>query len=78
MKTLRLYKGFLKVKTQKTGPCYLMYCSINGLQTPLINMVFLLEVRIKSMSEEEFSVLVQIKTADIYLLLFGLSYLSEY
>ena len=33
-----------------------MFCSRNGSPTPLNNIVFLLEVRIKSMSEEEFSV----------------------
>ena len=59
MKTLRLYKGangLLKVKTQKTGQWYLMFCSRNGSPTPLNNIVLLLEVRIKSMREEEFSV----------------------
>ena len=33
-----------------------MFCSKNGSPTPLNNIVFLLEVRIKSMREEEFSV----------------------
>ena len=59
MKTLRLYKGakgLLKGKTQKTGQCYLMFCSINGSPTPLNTIALLLEVRIKSMREEELSV----------------------
>ena len=33
-----------------------MFCSRNGSPTPLNNIVFLFEVRIKAMSEEEFSV----------------------
>ena len=33
-----------------------MFCSRNGSPTPLNNIVFLLEVRIKSVREEEFSV----------------------
>ena len=33
-----------------------MFCSRNGSPTPLNNIVLLLEVRIKSMREEEFSV----------------------
>ena len=59
MNTLRLYKGadgLRNVKTQNTGQWYLMFCSRNDSPTPLNNIVFLLEVRIKSMSEEEFSV----------------------
>ena len=58
MNTLRLYKGadgLRNVKIQNTGQWYLMFCSRNGSPTPLNNIVFLLEVRIKSMSEEEFS-----------------------
>ena len=56
----------------------------NGSPTPLNNIVFLLEVRIKSMSEKEFSVkcvgsliICSKLTADRSLLLFGLNYLSE-
>ena len=55
MNTLRLYKGadgLRNVKTQNTGQWYLMFCSRNGSPTPLNNIVFLLEVRIKSMSRE--------------------------